>query len=88
MNATADDLPGPGRLLDKYVYQAWGRKLEHALGVIGHGLGLGPAAAFECILRILEASITSSRPRTRKKGGLRRSERKRLRRLLKNAIAY
>ena len=27
-NATADDLPGPGRLLDKYVYQRGGRLLE------------------------------------------------------------
>ena len=27
-NATADDLPGPGRLLDKYIYQRGGRIIE------------------------------------------------------------
>ena len=27
-NATADDLPGPGRLLDKYIYQRGGRYIE------------------------------------------------------------
>ena len=27
-NATADDLPGPGRLLDKYIYQHGGRIIE------------------------------------------------------------
>lgn len=27
-NATADDIPGPGRTIDKYVYQFFGRKIE------------------------------------------------------------
>ena len=27
-NATTDDLPGPGRLLDKYIYQRGGRIIE------------------------------------------------------------
>ena len=30
-NATADDLPGPGRLLDKYIYQRGGRVIERFL---------------------------------------------------------
>lgn len=27
-NATAENIPGPGRTLDKYIYQFFGRKIE------------------------------------------------------------
>lgn len=31
-NATMDDNPGPGRVLDKFIYQAIGRKIERFAG--------------------------------------------------------
>lgn len=31
-NETVDDLPGPGRTLDKHLYQPLGRRLEKTLG--------------------------------------------------------
>ncbi|EJD04591.1 uncharacterized protein FOMMEDRAFT_167745 [Fomitiporia mediterranea MF3/22] len=42
---TASDLPGPGRILDKYVFTKGGRALERAIARTAHSLGFGPAAA-------------------------------------------
>ncbi|EJD05336.1 uncharacterized protein FOMMEDRAFT_152633 [Fomitiporia mediterranea MF3/22] len=42
---TASDLPGPGRILDKYVFTRGGRALERAIARAAHSLGFGPAAA-------------------------------------------
>ena len=50
--ATADNLPGPGRALDK-LYQIAGRKLERLLATIADRIGFGPAAAQRGILRAL-----------------------------------
>jgi hypothetical protein len=43
-NATMSNLPGPGRLLDKF-YQSSGRELEKSLGKLADRAGFGPAAA-------------------------------------------
>ncbi|EJD05335.1 uncharacterized protein FOMMEDRAFT_165795 [Fomitiporia mediterranea MF3/22] len=42
---TASDLPGPGRILDKYVFTRGGRALERAIARTAHSLGFGPSAA-------------------------------------------
>lgn len=55
-NATADNLPGPGRLLGK-AYMYLGLRLQQALGTVAHRAGLGPAAAYERIVfRLSRAS--------------------------------
>ena len=41
---TASDIPGPGRLVDKYVYSRGGRALEASLARLAHAAGLGPVA--------------------------------------------
>ncbi|KAI5117733.1 hypothetical protein M0805_002078 [Coniferiporia weirii] len=42
---TATDLPGTGRVLDKFVFTRGGRALEASLARLAHAAGYGPAAA-------------------------------------------
>lgn len=41
---TVSDTPGPGRLVDKYVYSRGGRALKSSLSRLAHTAGLGPSA--------------------------------------------
>jgi hypothetical protein len=50
---TADNLPGPGRGLDK-VYQALGRKLERGMGIAAEKAGFGPEGTERKIKRAAE----------------------------------
>lgn len=52
-NETVDDLPGPGRTLDKHFYQLLGRRLEKTLGNTADRLGFGPNAIERQLLRLL-----------------------------------
>lgn len=47
---TRTDNPGPGRLLDKFVYQRAGRAIERTLARVAHRAGYGPVAAAQRIL--------------------------------------
>ena len=57
-NATADDMPGPGRLLDKYVYQYFGRKLEKSASSIAMWLNIFPPSPAQ-IIRYFQLEVTA-----------------------------
>lgn len=46
---TASDIPGPGRLVGKYVYSRGGRALEASLARLTHAAGYGPVATAQRI---------------------------------------
>lgn len=52
---TQTDNPGPGRLIDKYVYVKGGRTLEQMLVTLFSSMGLGPVGAAQEIEKILKA---------------------------------
>lgn len=64
-NATLDDLPGPGRGLDK-LYQRVGRRIELTANLYADRLGFGPSAVERSILAAFEqmsnASSHASKP--------------------------
>ena len=52
-NATADNLPGPGRALDN-LYQSLGRRFESIANRLAVKAGLGPAAQEAKIIQLIE----------------------------------
>lgn len=65
--ATRTDMPGPGRLLDKYVFQRAGRVLEGTLGRMAHRAGYGPNALAQRIVSAIQndryrVEVLSTRP--------------------------
>lgn len=46
---TMTDNPGPGRVMDKFIFQRGGRAAERYIGRIAYAIGMGPAAVAQRI---------------------------------------
>ena len=57
-NATADDMPGPGRILDKYVYRRLGKKLEKFASSIAMRLNISPPSPAQ-IIHYFQLEVTT-----------------------------
>lgn len=62
---TMTDNPGPGRVIDKFIFQRGGRAAEKYIGRIAYAAGIGPAAVAQRIGNHLQGfSLEVSRKRS------------------------
>lgn len=64
-NETADNLPGPGRILGN-IYVALGRRLENGIGLAAGKMGIGPRAIALKIRKVQEDRLLSGPKRFNK----------------------